>query len=274
MSNAFQQRLFPHLDQIAAHFGTPFHLYDEAGIRATGQALQAAFSGVAGFREYFAVKALPNPRILSIVKDMGFGFDCSSIPELILARQVGARGEEIMFTSNNTSPAEFDAALADCGCILNLDDLSLIDKLPQSPRSALLSLQPRRAANRQRDHRQAGGSQVRRQRRPDRHRLPPRPRSRRAALRAAHDAGLQRARLSLHGRDDADAARPRGASDARTKHSLRIYQHRRRLRDSLSPGRRRRSTSTRWGVRRRRCWAASRISTVMLRRCTWRAVAT
>ena len=133
MSNAFQQRLLPQLEDIAAHFGTPFHLYDEAGIRATGRALQAAFSSVAGFREYFAVKALPNPRSLSIIRDLGFGFDCSSIPELILARQVGARGEEIMFTSNNTSPAEFDAALEDSGCILNLDDLSLIDKLPQVP---------------------------------------------------------------------------------------------------------------------------------------------
>ncbi len=133
MSNAFQQRLLPNLSDIAAHFGTPFHLYDEAGIRATGQALQAAFSGVAGFREYFAVKALPNPRILSIVKEMGFGFDCSSIPELLLARQVGAGGEAIMFTSNNTSPAEFDAALSDSGCILNLDDLSLLDKLPSLP---------------------------------------------------------------------------------------------------------------------------------------------
>jgi diaminopimelate decarboxylase len=133
MSNAFQQRLFPHLDQIAAHFGTPFHLYDEAGIRATGQALLTAFSGVATFREYFAVKALPNPRILSIVRDLGFGFDCSSIPELLLARQVGARGEDIMFTSNNTSSAEFDAALSNSGCVLNLDDLSLIDKLPRVP---------------------------------------------------------------------------------------------------------------------------------------------
>ncbi len=133
MSKAFQQRLFPQLDAIAAHFGTPFHLYDEAGIRATGHDLQAAFSGVPGFREYFAVKALPNPRILSIVRDLGFGFDCSSIPELLLARQVGARGEDIMFTSNNTSPDEFAAALADGGCILNLDDISLLDKLPSVP---------------------------------------------------------------------------------------------------------------------------------------------
>ncbi len=133
MPNEFQQRLLPHLEDIAAHFGTPFHLYDEAGIRATGLALQAAFSSVATFREYFAVKALPNPRILSIIRDLGFGFDCSSIPELLLARQVGTGGEDIMFTSNNTSPAEFDAALSDSGCILNLDDRSLIDTLPRVP---------------------------------------------------------------------------------------------------------------------------------------------
>jgi diaminopimelate decarboxylase len=133
MSDSFQQRLFPILPETAEHFGTPFHIYDETGIRGTGAALKAAFAGCAGFQEYFAVKALPNPHILSIIRDMRFGFDCSSIPELMLARQVGACGEDIMFTSNNTSPAEFDAALADGGCILNLDDLSLIDKLPSVP---------------------------------------------------------------------------------------------------------------------------------------------
>ena len=99
MSSAFKQRLFPSLAAIAEHFGTPFHIYDERGIRETGAALRDAFSGVRGFQEYFAVKALPNPHILSIIHDMGFGFDCSSIPELILSRQVGARGESIMFTN-------------------------------------------------------------------------------------------------------------------------------------------------------------------------------
>ena len=110
MSAAFKQRLFPTLRDIADHFGTPFHIYDEAGIRETGHALNAAFTTISIFREYFAVKALPNPRILGIMRSMGFGFDCSSIPELILSRMVGARGEEIMFTSNNTSPEEFRAA--------------------------------------------------------------------------------------------------------------------------------------------------------------------
>jgi diaminopimelate decarboxylase len=133
MSDAFKQRLFPNLANIAAHFGTPFHIYDERGIRDTGAALREAFSGIGGFQEYFAVKALPNPHVLSIIHDMGYGFDCSSIPELILSRQVGARGDAIMFTSNNTSPAEFNMALSDGGSIVNLDDVSLLGKLPALP---------------------------------------------------------------------------------------------------------------------------------------------
>ncbi|HBT84218.1 MAG TPA: diaminopimelate decarboxylase, partial [Desulfuromonas sp.] len=100
MSEAFKKRVFPLLPQLAAHYGTPFHIYDEAGIRATGERLQKAFAGIPGFREYFAVKALPNRRIQELMQQMGFGFDCSSIPELVLARQVGGQGEDIMFTSN------------------------------------------------------------------------------------------------------------------------------------------------------------------------------
>ncbi len=133
MSPDFEARLYPALDDIAAHFGTPFHIYDEAGLKATGREVLAAFSGLAGFKEFFAVKALPNPRILAIMREMGFGFDCSSVPELVLSRQVGARGEEIMFTSNNTGGEEFAAADEDGGCILNLDDISLLDKVPRMP---------------------------------------------------------------------------------------------------------------------------------------------
>ncbi len=133
MSQAFKDRLFPTLDEIADHFGTPFHIYDETGIQDTGAALKNAFSELDDFREYYAVKALPNPRILEIMQHMGFGFDCSSITELMLSRQIGARGEEIMFTSNNTSREEFQAAEADGGCILNLDDISLIPKVPHFP---------------------------------------------------------------------------------------------------------------------------------------------
>jgi diaminopimelate decarboxylase len=133
MSPDFEKRLYPVIDKVVAHFGTPFHIYDEAGIRQTGESLKKAFSGVDAFREYFAVKALPSPRILEITRDMGFGFDCSSAPELMLCRSIGARGDELMFTSNNTSRSEFDVAAADGGCILNLDDVNLVPKVPKFP---------------------------------------------------------------------------------------------------------------------------------------------
>ncbi len=79
---------------------TPFHLYDETGIRRSARALKDAFAWTEGFQNYFAVKALPNPHILQILKEEGFGADCSSLPELILAQRVGLSGAEIMFTSN------------------------------------------------------------------------------------------------------------------------------------------------------------------------------
>lgn len=133
MSNDFANRLLPRLEEIAAHFGTPFHIYDETGIRDTGDRLKQAFSWIDGFREYYAVKALPNPAILSIMQTLGFGFDCSSIAELVLSRAAGGHGEDIMFTSNNTSLEEFEYAEADGGSILNLDDISLLRKVPQLP---------------------------------------------------------------------------------------------------------------------------------------------
>lgn len=149
MSTAIENRLYPILQNITAHFGTPFHIYDEAGIRKTGQDLIDAFSEVSGFREYFAVKALPNPYILSLMGDMGFGFDCSSVPELALSRRVGGRGEDIMFTSNNTTIAEFEAALADGGSILNLDDITLVPKVPDMPELICFRYNPgpRRSGN-------------------------------------------------------------------------------------------------------------------------------
>jgi len=121
------------LKDIVRHFGTPFHIYDEKGIKHTGAQLIKALGQIEGFREYFAVKALPNPAILSIMGRMGFGFDCSSIPELVLSRNTGARGEDLMFTSNNTSQEEFLAAEQNGGCILNLDDITLIDSVPTMP---------------------------------------------------------------------------------------------------------------------------------------------
>ncbi len=133
LSHDYANRLSPTIKDIAAHFGTPFHIYDEKGIRNTGKELISAFKNIDGFREYFAVKALPNPAILGIMNSMGFGFDCSSIPELVLARQTGARGEDLMFTSNNTSHDDFLAAGKDGGSILNLDDITLVDKVPSMP---------------------------------------------------------------------------------------------------------------------------------------------
>jgi diaminopimelate decarboxylase len=149
MSQSFQDRLFPIAADIARHYGTPFHIYDEAGIRATGEELKKAFANIDGFREYYAVKALPNPRILEIMKDLGFGFDCSSIPELIMSRQVGGTGEDIMFTSNNTTQEEFQSAAAEGGCILNLDDISLITKVPEFPELVCFRYNPgpRRTGN-------------------------------------------------------------------------------------------------------------------------------
>ena len=133
ISNDYKARLFPVAHKITDHFATPFHIYDEAGIRSTGARLRNAFSGVKAFKEFYAVKALPNPEILKIMKDMGYGFDCSSQAELILARQAGAGPEEIMFTSNNTSDTDFALAAENGGCILNLDDISLLDKVGKLP---------------------------------------------------------------------------------------------------------------------------------------------
>ena len=114
--------------RAAEQFPTPFHIYDEAGIRKTAQAVNAAFSWAPDFKEYFAVKALPNPAILKIFKEEGCGLDCSSECELLLAEMSGFRGVEIMFSANAMPPEEFDHARA-LGAIVNLDDISDIDIL-------------------------------------------------------------------------------------------------------------------------------------------------
>ncbi len=133
MSMSFKNRLFPALPDIVDHFGTPFHLYDETGICETSSTLINAFVKIETFREYFAVKALPNPRILNVMRQFGFGFDCSSIPEMMLSRSLGAAAEDIMFSSNNTTRAEFETAAGNGGCILNLDDINLVSQVPQMP---------------------------------------------------------------------------------------------------------------------------------------------
>ncbi|MFH1650053.1 MAG: diaminopimelate decarboxylase [Candidatus Woesearchaeota archaeon] len=114
------------LKEVVSRFGTPFHIYDEKGIRITARKLNGAFSWAPKFKEYFAVKALPNPTILSILKEEGLGVDCSSMSELLLAEMVGFKGEEIMFSSNNTQIEEFRKAL-EMGAIINFDDFEHIE---------------------------------------------------------------------------------------------------------------------------------------------------
>ncbi|MFA5902637.1 MAG: diaminopimelate decarboxylase [Desulfobacula sp.] len=133
MSESYKKRLSNILPQIVDTFGTPFHIYDEKGIKETCYKLISAFKDIKGFREYFAVKALPNPSVMKIMQTVGFGFDCSSSPEIELSRQIGSNRDDIMFTSNNTSISQFETALSNGGCILNLDDISLIAKLTKIP---------------------------------------------------------------------------------------------------------------------------------------------
>ena len=114
--------------RIADEYPTPFHLYDERGIRENARRLNAAFAWVPRFREYFAVKATPNPHLLAILADEGCGADCSSLAELVLSERVGITGERIMFTSNDTPAKDFAEAVR-LGAVINLDDLSHIEYL-------------------------------------------------------------------------------------------------------------------------------------------------
>lgn len=117
--------------EIAKAYPTPFHIYDEAGIRRTARALKAAFAWNPGFKEYFAVKATPNPFILKILREEGCGVDCSSETELMLSEASGFAGHEIMFSSNETQGREFARACRQ-GAIINLDDFTLIDTLERA----------------------------------------------------------------------------------------------------------------------------------------------
>ncbi len=110
---------------------TPFHLYDEKGIRANAEAVKEAFSWNPGFKEYFAVKANPNPTLIKILGEYGCGCDCSSMTELMLSEAMGFKGDDIMFSSNVT-PAEEYAKCAEIGGIINLDDITHIDFLEET----------------------------------------------------------------------------------------------------------------------------------------------
>lgn len=119
------------LEEIVKTYPTPFHLYDEKGIRENAKKLQAAFSWNKGFKEYFAVKATPNPFILKVLKECGCGVDCSSMTELMLAKALGFEGEDIKFSSNVTPAEEFVYAKK-IGAIINLDDFTHIDFLEKA----------------------------------------------------------------------------------------------------------------------------------------------
>lgn len=119
------------LEQIAGEFPTPFHLYDEKGIRQNVKELYEAFSWNQGFKEYFAVKATPNPFLIKILHEYGCGTDCSSLTELMLSEAIGITGHDIMFSSNDTPDNEF-AKAAQLGAIINLDDITHIEKVEKA----------------------------------------------------------------------------------------------------------------------------------------------
>ena len=127
------------IEEITKTYTTPFYLYDEKGIRERAREFKNAFDWVpAGFKNYFAVKALPNPYILKILKEEGMGADCSSLPELILSDWAGITGEDIMFTSNDTPLEEFSRA-KEIGAVINLDDITHLPFLEQIGLPELLS---------------------------------------------------------------------------------------------------------------------------------------
>ena len=126
------------VEEIVKSYPTPFHIYDEKGIRANAEAVREAFAWNKGFKEYFAVKACPNPFLIQILHEYGIGCDCSSLTELMLSNALGINGHDIMFSSNDT-PAEDYAYCAKVGGIINLDDITHIDfverilgKLPET----------------------------------------------------------------------------------------------------------------------------------------------
>ena len=130
--------------EAAQKFETPFHLYSERGIRRTARALKDAFGEIEDFREYFAVKALPTPAILRILKEEGCGVDCASVTELMLADACGFQGADIMFSANDVTGEEFSLARR-LGAYINLDDITHVDTLAQNggvPETVCLRFNP------------------------------------------------------------------------------------------------------------------------------------
>lgn len=132
------------VEEIVKKYPTPFHIYDEKGIRENARKVKEAFAWNPGFREYFAVKATPNPFLINILREYGCGTDCSSKTELMLSKAIGCKGEEIMFSSNDTPPEEFVYANK-LGAIINLDDfthIDVIDKLIGIPETISCRFNP------------------------------------------------------------------------------------------------------------------------------------
>lgn len=119
------------IEEIVKTYPTPFHIYDEKGIRKNAQALKDAFSWNKGFKEYFAVKATPNPFLIDILREYGCGCDCSSMTELMMSNAMGVNGEDIMFSSNDTPAEEFEYAHK-IGATINLDDFTHIEFLEKT----------------------------------------------------------------------------------------------------------------------------------------------
>lgn len=119
------------LEEIVKTYPTPFHIYDEKGIRENAQALKEAFGWNPGYREFFAVKATPNPFLIDILREYGCGTDCSSKTELMLSKAMGLEGDSIMFSSNETPASEYEYA-AKIGAVINLDDFTHIAYLEKT----------------------------------------------------------------------------------------------------------------------------------------------
>lgn len=132
------------IEEIAKEYPTPFHIYDEKGIREKARMMKQAFGWNKGFREYFAVKATPNPYLMNILLEEGCGFDCSSYTELMLSNKVGAKKHDIMFSSNETPDKDYKLAY-ELGAIINLDDIThidILDKLTGIPKTICCRYNP------------------------------------------------------------------------------------------------------------------------------------
>lgn len=119
------------LEEIINRFPTPFHIYDEKGIKEYARKFNKAFEWNEGYREYYAIKAAPNPYLMKIMQQEGFGIDCSSLAELEIAERLGMKGDDIMFTSNDTPDYEYKKAM-ELGAIINLDDITHIEYLEKN----------------------------------------------------------------------------------------------------------------------------------------------